>query len=141
MLFRSAFFWCNKKIITSGAQTSSHKFFYEFYVAQNSITFLSFLSELFNWLSPDKKYILILDNAGWHKTQIVRKFIEKQPNVKVEYIPPYSPELNPIETNWKVTRNNVTKSQFFQTIEELQDALEEFWNEHIFCRFRKARVS
>ena len=131
---KGAFFWNNKKIITFAALTSSHKFFYEFYDSQNSITFLAFLSELFDWLDSTKKYVLILDNAGWHKTQLVKNFIEKQKNVVAEFLPPYSPELNPIETNWKVTRNAVTKSQFFKTIDELQVALEQFWNKHIFMQ-------
>jgi len=52
----------------------------------------------------------------------------------VEHIPPYSPELNPIETCWKVTKNNVTKSQYFPTIEEMQEALESFWAKHIFTQ-------
>jgi len=129
---KGAFFWSNKKLITFGALTSSHEFFYEFHVAQNSITFISFLTGLFDWLKPDKKYVLILDNAGWHKTQVVKRYIEKHENMNVEFIPPYSPELNPIETNWKVTRNAVTKSQLFKTIDELQDALENFWNKHSF---------
>lgn len=95
---------------------------------------MSFLSGLFDTLNPDKKYLLILDNAGWHKTQIVQKYISKYSNVKARFIPPYSPELNPIETNWKVTRNGVTKSQFFETIEELKESLENFWNEHVFTQ-------
>ena len=131
---KGAFFWSNKKLITFGALTSSHKFYYEFHIAQNSMTFMSFLSSLFEWLNLNKKYVLILDNAAWHKTKVVRNFIAKHKNIKVEYIPPYSPELNPIETNWKVTRNNVTKSQFFRTIEDMQEALEEFWSEHNFIQ-------
>ena len=115
--------------------TSSHKFYYEFHIAQNSITFLSFLSGLFEWLNPDKKYLLILDNAGWHKTQCVKNRIQEQEDwIKVEHIPPYSPELNPIETCWKVTKNAVTKSQYFKTIDAMQDALELFWGKHFFMQ-------
>jgi len=131
---KGAFFWSNKKLTTFAALTSSHKFYYEFHVAQNSFTFLSFLSGLFDWIDPNKKYVLILDNAGWHKTQVVRNFINKHPNIKVEYIPPYSPELNPIETCWKVSRNQVTKSQYFSSIEDMQRALENFWSEHKFMQ-------
>ena len=131
---KGAFFWSNKKPITFGALTSSHKFYYEFYAAQNSMTFLSFLSCLFDWLDSNKKYVLILDNAGWHKTQVVRNFINKYPNIKVEYIPPYSPELNPIETCWKVSKNQVTKSQYFSSIEKLQEELEDFWCKHKFMQ-------
>ena len=131
---KGAFFWSNKKLITFAALTNSHKFYYDFYDAQNSITFLNFLRNLFDWLSPDKNYVLILDNAGWHKTQVIRKFMEQQSNIKVEFIPPYSPELNPIETCWKVSRSAVTKSQYFKTIEEMQEALENFWCKHFFMQ-------
>jgi putative transposase len=129
---KGAFFWSNKKLIVFGAQTSSHKFYYEFQPAQNSVTFISFLLGLFEWLDSNKKYVLILDNASWHKTNVVRKFISRHENIAVEFIPPYSPELNPIETNWKVTRNAVTKSQYFKKIENLKQALENFWKKHTF---------
>ena len=132
---KGAFFWSNKKIITFAALTSNHKFFYEFYDSQNSLTFRHFLRELFAWLDPSKKYVLILDNAGWHKTQVVKKFFNKEKErIKVEFIPPYSPELNPIETCWKVTRNAVTKSHHFKTIDNMQEALENFWTKHIFMQ-------
>jgi len=132
---RGAFFWSSKKLITFGALTSSHKFYYDFYVAQNSMTFMHFLRELFKTFDKKKKYLLIMDNAAFHKTQCVKNLIaEYAPRIRVEHIPPYSPELNPIETCWKVTKNNVTKSQYFPTIDEMQDALENFWTEHIFMQ-------
>lgn len=132
---KGAFFWSNKKLITFGALTSSHKFFYDFFDSQNSLTFRCFLKRLFDWLDPNKKYVFILDNAGWHKTQVVKKLFDEQKDwIKVEFIPPYSPELNPIETNWKVTRNAVTKSQHFKTIDSMQEALENFWHEHFFMQ-------
>ena len=132
---KGAFFWSNKKLITFGALTDSHDFFYEFHVAQNSITFISFLTGLFDWLKPNKKYVLILDNAGWHKTDCVKKMFDKHKDwIKVEHIPPYSPELNPIETCWKVTKNAITKSNYFKSIEHMQKALEDFWGEHIFMQ-------
>ncbi len=132
---RGAFFWSSKKLITFGALTSEHKFFYDFYTSQNSITFRDFLINLIQTLDTNKKYVLILDNAGWHKTEIIKDFLAKHNSwIFVEHIPPYSPELNPIETCWKVTKNNVTKSQFFPTLEEMQYALESFWTEHIFMQ-------
>ena len=132
---KGVFFWSNKKIITFGALTSSQKFYYDFYDSQNSLTFRSFLRNLFEWLDSNKKYVLILDNAGWHKTQCVKSLIQEQKDwITVEHIPPYSPELNPIETCWKVTKNAVTKSHYFKTIDEMQDALEEFWCNHIFIQ-------
>ena len=132
---KGAFFWSSKKLLTFGALTSHHKFFYEFYDVQNSLTFRHFLRTFIKTLSRKKKYVFILDNAGFHKTQTVRNLLgEYSSFISVEYLPPYSPELNPIETNWKVTKNNVTKSQYFPTIDEMQDALENFWAEHIFMQ-------
>lgn len=131
---KGAFFWSNKKLIVFGAQQENQKLYYEFHIAQNSMTFMSFLSGLFETFNSNKKYLLILDNAAWHKTAIVQKYIAQKANVKVEFIPPYSPELNPIETNWKVTRGRVTKSQFFRTIDDMEEALEQFWSDHIFTQ-------
>ncbi len=132
---KGAFFWSNKKLITFGALTSDHKFNYEFYDAQNSMTFRHFIRELVSWLNPKKKYVFILDNAGFHKTKCVRNLLSEYENwIKVEHIPPYSPELNPIETSWKVTKNAVTKSQYFQNIGDMQEALENFWEKHIFMQ-------
>lgn len=130
---KGAFFWSNKKLIVFGALTSSSKFYYDFYVAQNSLTFSFFLEDLFAWLDPSKKYVLILDNASFHKTNVIKDIIEEKKDwINVEFIPPYSPELNPIETCWKITKNAVTKSQHFKTIESMQEALENFWDKHIF---------
>lgn len=79
--------------------------------------------------------LVAIDEAGFHKTQCVKNLLaEYAPRIRVEHIPPYSPELNPIETCWKVTKNHVTKSQYFPTIDDMQDALENFWTEHIFMQ-------
>lgn len=132
---KGAFFFSAKKLLTFGALTSDHKFFYDFHDSQNSLTFRCFLRDFIKTLNKKKKYVFILDNAGYHKTQTVRNLLEEYSSfISVEYLPPYSPELNPIETCWKVTKNVVTKSQFFPTIEAMQDALEEFWYKHNFMQ-------
>ena len=71
---KEAFFWSNKKLIVFGALTSTSKFYYNFYISQNSLTFSLFLEELFAWMNPRKKYVLILDNIGFHKTDYILRF-------------------------------------------------------------------
>jgi len=101
---KGAFFWCSEKLLTFGALTSDHEFFYDFYDAQNSLTFCHFLRTFIKTLDRKKKYVFILDNAGFHKTQPVRNLLNEYASfISVEYLPPYSPELNPIETCWKIT--------------------------------------
>jgi len=132
---KGAFFWSSQKLLTFGALTSNHRFFYDFYDSQNSLTFRIFLRRFIKTLSRKKKYVFILDNAGFHKTQPVRNLLSEYASfIVVEYLPPYSPELNPIETSWKVTKNAVTKSQYFPSIDVMQDALESFWAKHIFMQ-------
>ncbi|MEA3378400.1 MAG: transposase, partial [Nanoarchaeota archaeon] len=63
---------------------------------------------------------------------IIKEYLAEFPNIKVEYLPPYCPELNPIETCWKITRHDVTNSNNFTTIEKLKDSLENFWQRYNF---------
>ena len=116
-------FWSSKKLLVFGALTSEHKFFYEFYDAQNSLTFCCFLRTFIQKLNKKRKYVFILDNVGYHKTSPVMNLLNEFPFISVEFLPTYSPELNPIETCWKVTKNAVTKSQFFPTLDAVKQAL------------------
>ena len=131
---RAAFFWSSKKLTTFGALTSKHKFYYDFYDSQNSLTFKHFLRTLFDKLSKRKRYVLVLDNVGYHKTICIKNLLQEYPNISMEYLPPYSPELNPIETCWKVTKNRGTKLHDLENIEDIQIALESFWSKHIFMQ-------
>jgi len=98
------------------------------------MTFKHFLRTLFGKLNRKKKYLLVLDNVGYHKTSCIKNFVQEHSNIRVEYLPPYSPELSPIETCWKVTKDRVTKSQYFENIDDMQEALESFWAEHNFMQ-------
>ena len=132
---KGAFFWSSKKLLTFAALDSDHKFYYEFYEAQNTVTFLCFLQGFIETLNQKKKYVFIMDNVGYHKTQPIKNLLDKNSHfISVEFLPHYSPELNPIETCWKVTKNAVTKSQYFSAIDSMQEALELFWEKHIFMQ-------
>jgi transposase len=51
---------------------------------------------------------LILDNATFHKSSKTRELIESA-NCKLLYLPPYSPDFNPIEQKWSHVKNQVKK--------------------------------
>jgi transposase len=51
---------------------------------------------------------LILDNAPVHKSKEVRKLLEEN-NVNYLYLPPYSPEYNPIELGWSKMKQLIKK--------------------------------
>jgi transposase len=68
----------------------------------------------------DKDILIILDQAGWHKA----KDLKLPPNISLMFLPPYSPELNPVEKLWPWLRKEVTHNHLFQTLEALMDAME-----------------
>jgi transposase len=49
-----------------------------------------------------------MDNASFHKAPIIRDLIEKE-GCQLIYLPPYSPELNPIEKYWSVLKKYIKK--------------------------------
>ena len=70
-----------------------------------------------------KKVLLVEDNAGWHRSNKVRK-IE---GLTVEFLPPYSPELQPAERLWSLVDEPIV-NQSFETINEIEDILIERCN-------------
>ena len=71
----------------------------------NGEIFLKFIKEL------TEKYqnkIILMDNVNFHKSKKIIEIIE-QSNNKVLFIPPYSPEFNPIEKLFSVFKNYINK--------------------------------
>jgi len=127
------FFWSNKKLSIFGALIDGRKLFYEFYTSMNSLTYIAFLSNFVRKISKKRKYVFVMDNAPYHKSSVIKEYLASlNKNIQVEFLPPYSPELNPTETCWKIIRNNVTNSTYFQTIEGMQEKIEEFISKHNF---------
>lgn len=70
-------------------------------------------TDLFNvWLKdfliPELKpgQVVIMDNAAFHKSQSTKKLIEEA-GCRVFFLPPYSPDLNPIELFWANLKKKV----------------------------------
>lgn len=106
--------------------------FYEWYDSLNSLTYKAFLSSFVEQL-PKGKYVFLLDNAPYHTSSSIKKYLYSLgENIKVEFLPPYSPELNPNETCWKIIRSNVTNSVYFKTLERLMEKVDEFLKKPFF---------
>jgi transposase len=69
--------------------------------------------------------IVVMDNLSSHKHDVIRTLIEAR-GATVEYLPPYSPDLNPIEKCWskvKAWLRNAKARTFDELIDALADAL------------------
>jgi len=63
--------------------------------------------------------IMILDGAGWHTANSLRI----PPSIRLLPLPPYSPELNPVEHIWAWLRDHILKNQVFETLDQVMDTL------------------
>lgn len=68
---------------------------------------------------PDDIIILVCDGAAWHKA----KALNIPENIRLIFIPPYTPEMNPIEQIWKEIRKRGFRNEIFQTLNKVVDRL------------------
>lgn len=84
----------------------------------NTVCMNVFLAEL-SKKYPKDKIILVCDGAAWHKS----KSLIIPDNIELVFIPPYTPEMNPIEQIWKEIRKIGFKNEVFQTLQNVMDRL------------------
>jgi len=90
----------------------------------DAITFESFLRKLIRHRRKGHRFMIILDNARYHHAKLLAPFLRKYRQVlKLSFLPPYSPELNPIERVWKLSRKLCTHNQYFPDLQDLTDAV------------------
>lgn len=70
------------------------------------------------WEFLKKKVLLVEDNAGWHKSQKVKL----PEGINVEFLPAYSPELQPAERLWTLVDEPLV-NEYFETIDALEEIL------------------
>jgi DDE superfamily endonuclease len=76
-------------------------------------------------VTPGAHGIVVCDGAGWHQSG---KRLEVPDNITLVRLPPYSPELNPVENVWLYLRTNKLASSVWQTYEEILEACCQAWN-------------
>ncbi|MDL2286899.1 transposase, partial [Desulfococcaceae bacterium OttesenSCG-928-F15] len=77
--------------------------------------FLNEISERYR----DDRIVMVLDGAGWHRSGDL-----KIPNnIKLLSLPPYSPELNPVENIWEELREKHFHNRVFESIDALEEQL------------------
>ena len=90
----------------------------------NADSFRSFLSHLLRHRRHGRLLVVITDNATYHHSQELRPWLFQHRDVlRLDYLPPYSPELNHQERVWKLTRRLVTHNRYFPVLEELMNAV------------------
>ena len=107
----------NSYLFTAIQPTTGENFSLLSFDEMSTNTELIFLTEL-KKLHPDKQVYVVMDNAPCHKPKVLH-ILE---GLSIIYLPPYSPELNPVERYFEEMRR-ATANQIFTTLEELETRL------------------
>ena len=83
------------------------------------------LVEISRTVTPGAHAVLVLDGAGWHKLGGALRLPD---NISLLTLPPYSPELNPVENIWQLLRQNHLSNRVFATYDAIVDACCHAWN-------------
>ena len=106
--------------IFSGVSAITGDSFSLFLSSVNTQTMNIYLGELSKAFT-DCNIMLIMDQAGWHKSQR----LQLPDNIQIKFLPPYSPELNPVERLWNWLKKHVCRNRLFECEETLMDVLAE----------------
>lgn len=96
----------------------------------NAETYWAFMKKLRQISSHSGRRVLVLaDNARYHHATLHAQWREDCSNKFAQlFLPPYSPELNPIERVWKLTRRLATHNHYFEKIEQVAESVEAQFN-------------
>ncbi len=90
-------------------------------------TFFVFMKQLRFRTSKSQRHIVVItDNARYHHAKLHKQWREEHSaSFILDYLPPYSPDLNPIERMWKLTRRLCLHNRYFPTMGDVTSAVED----------------
>ena len=91
-----------------------------------------FLDGFSEAIAPDEYAAMVIDGAGWHVAEDLRV----PDNVTLILLPPYSPELNPVERIWLFLRETYLSHRFLADYDAIVEALCVAWNKLTRDRLR-----
>jgi transposase len=93
--------------------------------AANAHTMSLHLAEISSQVAQGAHAVVVMDGAGWHQTG---GKLRVPANVTLLHLPPYAPELNPVENVWAYLRSNKLANRVYETYDDILDACTEAWN-------------
>lgn len=85
------------------------------------------LDEISKNIKQGRHAIMIMDRASWHTTNSIPRYH----NITLIHLPPYSPELNPVEQIWRSLRNDSLANRCFLGYNQIVHECCEAWNKFI----------
>lgn len=136
-----------KTLQTTGKQSRLHfagalsldtmKLVVEEYESVDGDAIIDFLSKLGKQSTASTIHV-ILDNARAQKNKKLDEFLLTS-RIELHYLPPYSPNLNPIERLWKILREETTYNRFYASCKEFFNEVRGFFTEKIYKIYDKLK--
>jgi len=96
----------------------------------NAETTIAFFDQIKAAYPNAPKIHIILDQSGYHRSQLVKDAALRK-NIMLHYLPPYSPNLNPIERLWKIMNEQVRNNTFFASAKDFREAIAHFFDQKL----------
>ena len=103
------------------------QFAYQDFETINGEAAIEFLKKAEGEYPKARKVHLIWDQAGYHTCKEVKEFL-KTSRIKVHYLPPRSPNLNPIERLWKIMHEYVSNNKVYEKFKDFKKSLFDFFD-------------
>jgi transposase len=100
----------------------------------NSDSFIQHLQKLESSYQNAAVIHLITDQAGYHTSEDVTLFLSIS-RIKLHLLPPYSPNLNPIERLWNIFHHHVSNNRYYATAAEFKTAARRFFSD-VYSRLK-----
>ncbi len=90
----------------------------------NYSSFKKHLKKVLRAYADKSKIIMYVDNVRFHHAKRLKLFLQNHPKLEIRYLPPYSPDLNPVERVWWYMRKSITHNRYLSSIKE---RIAKFW--------------
>ena len=87
----------------------------------------AFFEQFVAEVSPDIHVVMVWDQAGFHTS----KKLKVPANVTIVPLPPYSPELNPVENLWHYLRSHYWANRIYADYDALRQAAVDAWQDSV----------
>ncbi|WP_432804271.1 IS630 family transposase [Deinococcus taeanensis] len=121
-----------EKLSTIGAITSDGRFFqHTTSGAIRGADVIRFFPHLLRHVQGE--IVVVLDNAGIHRVKATQAFVDLHKRLSLVFLPPYAPELNPIEILWAYVKRTVLGNFCARSVSVLKAKLVAAWQRVRYC--------
>ncbi|WP_231714225.1 IS630 family transposase [Desulfosarcina ovata] len=94
----------------------------------NAERVIEYLDVVLNAYRHSPAIVLFLDNATYFKAEIVTTWLMEHPKLKLEFLPPYSPNLNLIERFWRFVKEHLVRNRYYEKYKTFRAKVFQFLN-------------